>query len=404
MDKVKARVEEAIRAVAQGKCIILSDDEQRENEGDLVCAAECVTPETINFMVTHARGLVCVAMDESLLSRFNLPMMAQRNTSRYHTAFTVSVEAAEGVSTGISAADRAHTIQTLIAAQSGPQDILTPGHTFPLKAMPGGVLERRGQTEGSVDLARLAGLKPAGVICEIMNDDGSMARQDDLLRFSKQHQCPMVSVEDLVMYRSMRECLVTEVSSARLPMGELGDFTIKVFQDKIDGSEHVALIKGDLSKQEPILTRMHSECLTGDVFASQRCDCGDQRQLALQKIAEEGGVFIYLRQEGRGIGLANKIRAYALQDEGMDTIEANHKLGFKADHRQYRVGAHILKSLGCMNIRLLTNNPKKLEELRCYGLGDVVRESLQVHSNHENGQYLRTKRDKLGHLLTTLEA
>ena len=400
-------IPEVIEDIKQGKMIILVDDEDRENEGDLVFAAEAVTPEKINFMAKHARGLICLAMAPEFIDRLQLPPMTRRNQATYGTAFTVSIEAKHGVSTGISAADRAHTIQVAVNENSSPDDIVSPGHIFPLRACPGGVLERAGQTEGSVDLARLAGLKSAGVICEIMNDDGTMARLPELREFGRIHGIKIASVRDLIEYRMQFESLVEDVGSAILPT-EFGDFRVHGFKNSIDGTEHLALVRGELTNltQNDFapLVRMHSECVTGDALGSMRCDCGKQLRSALAHIASEGrGVLVYMRaQEGRGIGLLNKIRAYSLQDSGMDTVEANHSLGFKVDLRHYGIGAQILRKLGIKRLRLLTNNPKKVVALDGYGLEIVGREPIEVPATEQNLKYLTTKRDKLGHLLSNL--
>ena len=399
-DSILSPIEDAILELKNGKMIILVDDEDRENEGDLVVAAEKTTPEHINFMARFGRGLICLAMSDEQLKRLQIPMMVKDNTSPFGTAFTVSIEAATGVTTGISAADRARTIQVASDPKSGPRDVVMPGHIFPLRAKEGGVLVRAGQTEGSVDLARLAGLEPAGVICEIMNDDGSMSRLKDLIPYAKEHNLKIVSVADLIKYRMKNECLVREVASSKLPLEPHGEFTMKVFESVLDGAQHVALVHGEISPTKPTLVRAHSECLTGDAFGSMRCDCGAQLQASLSMIGKEGGVLLYMRQEGRGIGLANKIRAYELQDGGLDTVEANRKLGFKEDHRDYGIGSQILKYLGVSEMRLLTNNPRKIYGLDGFGLKIVERLPIEMAPNQKNLNYLTTKRDKMGHLLT----
>jgi len=392
-------VEEAIEDIKSGKMIILVDDEDRENEGDLTMAAEKVTPEAINFMAKHGRGLICLSLDPPIVERLKLPLMVQDNRSRFQTAFTVSIEAKEGVTTGISAADRAHTILTAVSNDASPDDLIQPGHVFPLRARRGGVLFRAGQTEGSVDLARLAGLKPAGVICEVMNDDGTMARRPDLDRFAKKHGLKVATVADIIAYRMRKESFVVREAETVLPT-PFGEYKAVGFRNELDNSEHLALIKGEIDPDREILVRVHSECLTGDVFGSFRCDCGDQLKKALQMIEEEGlGVVIYLRQEGRGIGFANKLKAYALQDKGFDTVEANEELGFQPDLRDYGVGAQILVALGVRKMRLMTNNPKKIIGLEGYGLTIAGRIPIEIPPRPENERYLLTKCEKLGHLM-----
>jgi 3,4-dihydroxy 2-butanone 4-phosphate synthase/GTP cyclohydrolase II len=394
-----SRVTQAIEDFRAGKMVILVDDEDRENEGDLAMAAEKVTPESINFMAKHARGLICLSLDGKKAKELNLPLMVQDNSSLYKTGFTVSIDAVSGTTTGISAQDRATTILTAIREGCRPEELARPGHIFPLLAKDGGVLVRTGQTEGSVDLARLAGLKSSGVICEIMNDDGTMARMPDLEKFAAEHRLTIVSVADLIRYRLQKESLVRVVSEAELPTA-YGNFKIKVFENDVDRFHHVALVQGEIKPGEEILVRVHSECLTGDAFGSLRCDCGPQLHRAMEMVQEAGkGVILYIRQEGRGIGLKNKIDAYTLQEQGLDTVEANEKLGFKPDLRDYGIGAQILAGLGLSKIRLMTNNPKKIVGLEGYGLTIVERVPIEIVPNHNNLRYLAAKKDKLGHLL-----
>lgn len=394
-------VEQAIEDIRAGRFVIIVDDEDRENEGDFAMAAEFVTPESINFVTVHARGLICVPMSAERLHELELDLMVSRNTSRNSTAFTVSVDLSNG-GTGISAADRAATVRALVDPATDPGDLARPGHMFPLRAQGGGVLVRAGQTEAIVDLARMAGLQPAGIVCEIMNEDGTMARRPELEAIAARHGINIISVAQIIAYRLEHEHLVQKVAEARLPTA-YGEARAIAYRSEVDAAEHVALVFGDVETDEPVLVRVHSECLTGDVFGSLRCDCGIQRDMAIKAIAEEGrGVFLYMRQEGRGIGLHNKIRAYALQDDGADTVEANEELGFPPDLRHYGIGAQILVDLGVRKMRLLTNNPKKVVGLESYGLSLVERVPIVVESNPENERYLAVKRQKLGHLLDAL--
>ncbi len=398
-------IEEALEDMRQGRMVILVDDEDRENEGDLTMAAEKVTPEAINFMATHGRGLICLSLTPERLAELQVPQMVEdiENTSLFGTAFTISIEARRGVTTGISAADRATTILTAVNPKTKPEDLVRPGHIFPLRARAGGVLERAGQTEGSVDLARLAGLAPAGVICEIVHDDGSMARVPQLMDYAERFGLRIVTIKDLIHYRMQREVLVRAVAETRLPL-HVGEFRALIFEHEITKEQHVALVKGEIDPAQPVLVRIHSSCLTGDVFGSSRCDCGAQLKRALRLIAEAGqGVLLYLNQEGRGIGLANKLRAYALQDSGLDTVQANEDLGFKADLREYGTGAQILVRLGVRRMRLLTNNPRKVVALEGFGLQVAERVPIQVRPGKHNAEYLRTKHEKLGHIFDAVD-
>ena len=398
-----SKIEEAIADIKNGKMVIVIDDEDRENEGDLTMAAEMVTPEAINFMATYGRGLICVPMLGDQLDRLNLPLMVSNNTASLSTAFTVSVDSLIGTTTGISASDRSDTIKALINEDTKPEDLGRPGHIFPLRYVDGGVLKRTGQTEASIDLCRLAGLEEAAVICEIMADDGNMARMPQLEDFAKQHDVKIVSVEDLIAYRRMHERLIERVAEARVPT-EYGEFRAVSYSSVVDVQEHVAFVKGDIKDNEPALVRVHSECLTGDVFGSKRCDCGYQVQLALEAIEKYGsGVLLYMRQEGRGIGIHNKLKAYALQDEGYDTVEANVMLGFAPDPRQYGIGAQILADLGVQKMKLLTNNPTKRVGLEGFGLEVVERVPIIAPHTEENTKYMETKRERMGHILEPIE-
>jgi 3,4-dihydroxy 2-butanone 4-phosphate synthase/GTP cyclohydrolase II len=398
------KVEEAIEEIKKGRMVILVDDEDRENEGDLCMAAEKVTPEAITFMATYGRGLICLSLTDDIFRKLNIQMMVSENTARFQTAFGVSIDAREGITTGISAHDRCRTILTAIADNAKPSDLVTPGHVFPLKARKGGVLVRTGQTEGSVDLARLAGLKPAGVICEIMKDDGTMARMPDLEEFAEKHNLKIVTIADIIAYRFKKDKLVRKVSSAKINTKYGGEFIAYVYESDVDTNQHLALVKGEFKDDEDVLVRVHSECVTGDVFGSDRCDCGDQLKKSMEIIKEHGkGVILYMRQEGRGIGLANKIKAYALQDEGMDTVEANKALGFKADMRDYGIGAQILADLGLKRLRILTNNPKKIVGLKGYGIEIVDRVPITVPPTKKNFNYIKTKVEKMGHLIDLSE-
>ena len=393
-------IEQAIEDIKNRKMVILVDDEDRENEGDLTMAAEAVTPKAINFMATHGKGLICLSLDSSIANSLDLPPMVENNTSQYGTGFTVSIEAKKGVTTGISAADRATTILTAVADETTPADIARPGHIFPLRAKDGGVMERIGQTEGSVDLARLAGMKPAGVICEIMDDDGTMARMPSLEKFAKKHGIGICTVADLVKYRLQTESFVSRAAQTMIPTGEGGEFKIIAYENQIDNLTHIALVKGVIDPDKAILVRVHSECMTGDVFSSLRCDCQAQLHKAMAMMEKEGsGVILYLRQEGRGIGLVYKLKAYEYQRQGMDTVEANEKLGFKADMRDYGVGAQMLVDLGVKKMRLLTNNPKKMVGLEGYGLSVVEQVPIEIAPNPHNQGYLKCKQAKMGHLL-----
>jgi len=403
MGREFSTIVEAIEDVRQGKMIVIVDDEDRENEGDLMIAAEKATPELINFMARFGRGLICLTLTEERTKKLGLSMMVEDNQSAFETPFTVSIDARQGVSTGISAADRAHTIKVAIDSLTVKEDLVKPGHIFPLRAKDGGVLVRMGQTEASVDIARIAGLNPYGVICEIMNEDGTMARVPQLTKFAEEHGFKMITVKDLAEYRLMKEALVEEVTSTILPT-YFGDFQSVAFKNLLDDQIHIALVKGEINKDRPTLVRVHSQCLTGDVFGSYRCDCGEQLNKSMEMIEQEGtGVLLYLYQEGRGIGIVNKLKAYALQDEGKDTVQANEELGFKPDLRDYGIGAQILRKLGLGKIRIMTNNPRKIVGLEGYGLKLVERVPIEVQAKKDNLKYLRTKQKKLGHMFQNIK-
>jgi len=397
-----ATIEEAIEDIRTGRMVIVVDDEDRENEGDLTIAAEKITPEAINFMATYGRGLICLPMTQERLEQLDIPLMVTKNTAPFGTAFCVSIEAKHKVSTGISAADRAQTVLTVIDPKTKPEDLARPGHMFPLMAKKGGVLKRAGQTEAAVDLARIAGFYPAGVICEIMNEDGTMARVPQLEVFAEKHNLKMVTIADLIKYRLRHEKFVKRIAEPQIPT-KYGKFKLIAYENEIDKKHHIVLVMGDIKANDQVLVRVHSQCLTGDIFGSLRCDCGEQLRMAMEMIAKEGkGVIIYLRQEGRGIGLVNKLKAYELQDKGKDTVEANRCLGFKADHRDYGIGAQILSDLGLHDIRVMTNNPAKFVALKGYGLRIIERVPLEVSPNKASERYLKTKKVKMGHLLNSV--